>query len=114
MSDIPLHLPVLSKVHSNLNSSFICTNSDADRVLRTAFSGRVVRLIDAQAGLTILRAEPELCDQRTILTLAGKYSCLTLYPAPGSNRDIFRDRIAELAKDVSQGMFNPGGLFGVR
>ncbi|EXL89933.1 hypothetical protein FOIG_16786 [Fusarium odoratissimum NRRL 54006] len=73
-----------------------------DRVLRTPFSGTFVRFIDAQAGLNILRAEPDLCDQRTILTLAENYSCLTLHPAPGSNRNIFQDRIAELAKDVSQ------------
>lgn len=102
------------KVHSDFGNPFVCANLDIDRVLRTPFSGTFVRFIDAQAGLNILRAEPDLCDQRTILTLAENYSCLTLHPAPGSNRNIFQDRIAELAKDVSQGMFNPRGLLGVR
>ncbi|KAJ0127145.1 Uncharacterized protein HZ326_29746 [Fusarium oxysporum f. sp. albedinis] len=70
-------------------------------------------LIDAQAALNMLMEEPDLCDQRTILTLAGEYSCLTLYPAPESDRGKFQNRIAKLAKNVSQGMFNPGGLLGV-
>ncbi|EGU81257.1 hypothetical protein FOXB_08230 [Fusarium oxysporum f. sp. conglutinans Fo5176] len=33
--------------------------------------------------------------------------------APESDRGKFQNRIAKLAKNVSQGMFNPGGLLGV-